>query len=90
MIRHFASPYLAGETIDEMAKTVAAVNAEGFMSAVSILGEFVTQREESRSAVEEYKQVLAAINERASNITGAFLPVTGGKDVQMVPKNRER
>ena len=64
MIRHFASPYLAGETIDEMAKTVAAVNAEGFMSAVSILGEFVTQREESQTAVEEYKQVLAAINER--------------------------
>jgi proline dehydrogenase len=64
MIRHFASPYLAGETLDDMAKTVAAVNAEGFLSAVSILGEFVTRREESTTAVEEYKQVLATINER--------------------------
>jgi proline dehydrogenase len=64
MIRHFASPYLAGETIDEMAKTVAAINSEGFMSAVSILGEFVTRREESTTAVEEYKQVLATINEQ--------------------------
>jgi proline dehydrogenase len=61
IVRHFARPYLAGETLDDMVRTVGGINAEGFLCAVSILGEFVTQREESEAAVREYKEVLDTI-----------------------------
>ena len=61
IVRHFARPYLAGETLDDMVSTVGGINAEGFLCAVSILGEFVTQREESEAAVREYKDVLDTI-----------------------------
>lgn len=68
LIGHFAAPYLAGETIEDMARTVKGVNDEGFLSCVSILGEFVTRREESEEAVREYKKVLNAI--RDQNLDG--------------------
>jgi proline dehydrogenase len=64
LIGHFARPYLGGVTIDEMARTVEGLNTEGFRCLVSILGEFVTRREESETAVREYQDVLSAIEER--------------------------
>jgi proline dehydrogenase len=67
IVRHFARPYLAGETIEEMVRTVGGINAEGFLCAISILGEFVTQREESEAAVREYKEVLDTIQTRNLN-----------------------
>jgi proline dehydrogenase len=53
-----------------MARAVGEVNAQGFLSAVSILGEFVTRREESETAVADYQQVLSTIQEKGldSNI----------------------
>ncbi len=70
LIGYFARPYLAGESVEDMTRTVGEMNAQGFMSAVSILGEFVTRREESETAVADYQQVLSAFQEKGldSNI----------------------
>lgn len=70
LIGYFARPYLGGVSIEDMARAVAEVNAQGFLSAVSILGEFVTRREESETAVVDYQKVLSTIQEKGldSNI----------------------
>jgi proline dehydrogenase len=67
LVRRFARPYLAGETIEDMVRAVSEVNAEGFMGAVSILGEYVTRREESEAAVSGYEKVLSTIQEQKLN-----------------------
>src|SRR6185503_9737689 len=61
VVRWTATPYIAGETLDDCIRVVREMNAEGCMGAISILGEFVNRREEAEAAVAEYEQVLAAI-----------------------------
>jgi len=62
IVRRIAAPYIAGETLDDQAAAIKDVNAQGFMAASAILGEFVTQRSESEEAVAQYEEVLARIN----------------------------
>ncbi|MFQ5877467.1 MAG: proline dehydrogenase family protein [Acidobacteriota bacterium] len=62
--RIFARPYIAGETIHDQMAVVKLLNDQGFMVATSILGEFVTRREESEEAVRDYEKVLATVQER--------------------------
>jgi proline dehydrogenase len=62
IVRRIARPYIAGETLDDLIGAVRDLNAEGFMVATSILGEFVEQRQESEQAVRDYQEVLAAID----------------------------
>lgn len=61
LVRVFARPYVAGETLDDQLAVIRKLNAEGFMIASGILGEFVTKREESEQAVEDYRRALDAI-----------------------------
>lgn len=64
IVRVFAGPYIAGETLDDQIRVTESVNREGCMVASGILGEFVTRREEAEEAVADYKKVLDAIAER--------------------------
>jgi proline dehydrogenase len=70
IVRRIAAPYIAGETLAEQVATIRELNAQGFMVASAILGEFVTERRESEAAVEQYEELLAAIDEQGldSNI----------------------
>jgi proline dehydrogenase len=70
IVRRIARSYIAGESLDDLIAAVRGLNAEGFMVATSILGEFVERREESEQAVRDYEEVLAAIdrNRLDSNI----------------------
>jgi proline dehydrogenase len=70
IVRRIARSYIAGESLDDLVAAVRELNAEGFMVATSILGEFVERREESEQAVRDYQEVLAAIDENGldSNI----------------------
>jgi proline dehydrogenase len=63
IVRRIAAPYIAGETLDHQVAAIREVNAQGFMVASAILGEFVTQRSESEEAVAQYEEVLATIDE---------------------------
>lgn len=64
LVRAFARPYIAGETLDEQIRVIESLNRDGFMVASGILGEFVTRREESERAVADYKEVLDEIATR--------------------------
>lgn len=64
VVRKFAAPYIAGEHMDDLLRVAGELNRDGYMVAAAILGEFVTRREESEAAVEEYKQLLDAMKQR--------------------------
>ena len=61
IVRRIAGPYIAGETLDDLVRTVEELNEQGFMVATSILGEFVTRKAESEDAVRQYEEVLETI-----------------------------
>jgi proline dehydrogenase len=64
IVRHFSRPYIAGETVDDMVQTVKALNAEGFLATVDILGELATSLEGAQAAGQEYVHVMDAMVER--------------------------
>ena len=61
IVRRIAAPYIAGESLDDQVTAIRELNGQGFMVASAILGEFVTRKEESTEAVEQYEEVLTAI-----------------------------
>lgn len=61
LVRIFSRPYIAGETLEDQLRVIRDLNADGFMVASGVLGEFVTKREESEAAVRDYEKVLDAI-----------------------------
>ena len=64
VVRRVASPYIAGEEMEDLLRLAASLNQEGYRVAAAILGEFVTRKEESVEAVREYDQLLAQMGER--------------------------
>ena len=64
LVRVFARPYIAGETLADQIRVIQKLNLDGLMVASGILGEFVTRREESEEAVREYKTALDEISSR--------------------------
>lgn len=69
LVKVFAKPYVAGETLQDQIRVIQALNAQGFMVASGILGEFVTRREESEQAVRDYQQALDEIAARKLDST---------------------
>jgi proline dehydrogenase len=64
VVRRVASPYIAGERMDDLLRIAELLNRDGYRVAAAILGEFVTRREESEDAVREYETLLARMGER--------------------------
>ncbi len=66
-----ARRYVAGESIDDALSTVKALNGEGAMATVDLLGEEVERREKAQWAVDEYVRVFEAIRDRGldSNVS---------------------
>lgn len=65
IVRGIASRYVAGETLGEALDTVAALNTDGCMATLDVLGEDVRRREESENTVAEYLRALDGIAERS-------------------------
>src|SRR4030095_13860493 len=61
VVRWTAAPYISGETIADCVRVVREINGDGCMAAISVLGEFVTRRDEAEAAVAEYEDVPAAV-----------------------------
>ena len=64
VIRRVASRYVAGETLDDALAAVSRLNEEGASATLDVLGEDVTNRDEIRFFVDEYRRALEAIAER--------------------------
>ena len=71
IVRRIASRYVAGETLDDALATVAALNREGCMATLDVLGEDITGLHETESTVLAYQRALDEIAARGldSNIS---------------------
>lgn len=63
LAKHFASRFVAGETIAEALTAVRALNARGITASLDLLGESVYNEREARAARDAYMQILDKIHE---------------------------
>jgi proline dehydrogenase len=61
VVRRVAAPYIAGSTLDDARRVVAALNAEGMRATVDVLGEEITRPEEAEAIARAYGDALEAI-----------------------------
>jgi proline dehydrogenase len=62
IVGRVASRYVAGEDLAAAVRVVRALNQQGAMATVDVLGEEVSERAKATAAVEEYLQVFEAID----------------------------
>jgi proline dehydrogenase len=63
LAKHFASRFVAGETVAEAIAAVRELNAKGITASLDLLGESVYNEREARAARDEYIQLLDKIRE---------------------------
>jgi len=66
----FSKEYIAGETIEEAIVNAKKLNAEGIMTTIDILGEFITTLDEAEDNKNEYLQVIDAAE--AAGVDGNY------------------
>ncbi len=71
LVKVFAMRYIAGDKLEDAIEVVEQLNQRGVMATIDVLGESITEKEESRRAVEDYKKVLQEIDRNGldSNIS---------------------
>lgn len=63
IVRRVSRRYIAGDTLREALATVRALNGEGLMTTLDVLGESVTDRSLVEAAAREYETALRAVIE---------------------------
>jgi proline dehydrogenase len=61
IVGYFARPYVAGASLDDAVATIRALNGEGAMATVDVLGEEVVESAKAETAVAEYTRLLERI-----------------------------
>jgi proline dehydrogenase len=71
VVRRVAAPYIAGSTLDDARRVVAALNAEGMRATVDVLGEEISRPDEAEAIARAYRDALEAIeaDELEANIS---------------------
>lgn len=73
-----AARYVAGETLDDAVETVRALNGEGAMATMDLLGEEVKERGRVSAALDEYLRILDAIAEHGLDCNVSVKPTQLG------------
>jgi proline dehydrogenase len=76
LVRRISDRYIAGETVADACRTVKALNAEGRMATIDVLGEEITNREQALEIVRAYHDVFEAI-EREQLDSNVSVKLTG-------------
>ena len=63
VVRRLSAPYIAGPELADARRVVAALNAEGKLATVDVLGEEITRPDEAVAITRAYLEVLDAIDE---------------------------
>ena len=66
----FSKQYIAGETIAEAVANAKKLNAEGIMTTIDVLGEFITTLDEAEENKKEYLEVIEAAE--AAGVDGNY------------------
>ena len=62
LVRPFAKPYVAGESIDSVIKIAKKLNDNGFSTTLDILGEFVNSKDEANKIKDSYSELIKKIS----------------------------
>ena len=63
IVHIFAKKYIAGSTLQDAINLIMKFNEKNIMATIDILGEDVKNREDAVKVVEEYKEILAVIDQ---------------------------
>jgi len=78
VVQLFSSRYIAGSTLAEAVGAVRALNAEGKMTTIDVLGEEITREDEARAIAQAYRDVFDAIErERLDSTVSVKLTALG-------------
>ena len=78
LVRHFAGRYIAGDKLEDAVRVTKALNKRGICATIDVLGEEVETREEALAAVQDYKDVLAAIDAEKLDANVSLKPTMFG------------
>lgn len=81
IIKPFAKPYVAGETITEALVHIKVLNEKGFAATLDILGEHVQTNEDATVITNSYVEILSAISEKGLNSNISIKPTHIGLDI---------
>lgn len=76
VVRKISNRYIAGPTMEDACRVVGELNAAGKMATVDVLGEHLDNPEQARALVDEYDEVLDAI-ERNGLDSNVSIKLTG-------------
>jgi len=75
-VRKIAGRYMAGEELDEAIATIRNLNREGYAATVDVLGESIKSERDTAEKLDQYKQVLDALDEHDLE-SGISVKLTG-------------
>lgn len=78
LVRHFADPYIAGETLEDAVKQVRQLNRQGAVATIDVLGESIIDREGARDAVKKYLKVIETIKKEKLDANVSIKPTQFG------------
>ena len=81
LAKHFASRFVAGETVTEALAAVRELNAKGITASLDLLGESVSNEREARGARDAYLQMLDRIHEANANANVSVKLTAMGLDI---------
>ncbi len=81
LAKHFASRFVAGETVTEALAAVRELNAKGITASLDLLGESVSNEREARVARDAYLQMLDRIQEAKANANVSVKLTAMGLDI---------
>jgi proline dehydrogenase len=78
IVRRVSRRYIAGEGLSDAVDTVRALNTEGLMATLDILGESVHDRALVQRALDDYREALRAIRDRTLDSNVSIKPTQFG------------
>jgi proline dehydrogenase len=76
IVRKIAGRYMAGERLDEAIATIRSLNREGCVATVDVLGESTESERDAAEKLDQYKQVVVALDEHDLK-SGISVKLTG-------------
>jgi proline dehydrogenase len=92
VVRRISNRYIAGSELGDAARAVQKLNGEGKLATIDVLGEEITNEEETRVIARAYEDVLAEIDrgELNSNISVKLTGLGLELDYDLCHRNLER
>ena len=92
VVRRISSRYIAGDRLSDATATVRGLNEEGKLATIDVLGEEITNEEETSVIARAYEEVLSEIDRRhlAANVSVKPTALGLGLDYDLCRQNLRR